>query len=66
MPCDDFNIRKVCPIKVHRLADNWTIFKHFWKAQIQSKCPGCLWNTHIDAHLIKEGSLPFSDYVHTK
>lgn len=62
-PCDDFQPQEITPC-IYNLAENWSCFKSFWLERVQ-ECPGCLWNTHIDAHLIKEGALPFSDYVHT-
>jgi hypothetical protein len=65
-PCDDFFIPGVLDLNVMDLAKNWKKFCKTWKPVVQEKCPGCAWNTHFDAHLIKRGELPFSDYVHTK
>lgn len=31
-----------------------------------TKCRGCAWNTHIDAHAIKAGTYNIGDYVHGK
>ena len=68
-PCDDFQPRDIIPnMKINYLTKgyNWNIFKKFWLRKVKKECPGCLWNTHIDAHFIKAGNIPFSDYVHTK
>jgi hypothetical protein len=51
-------------IQLHELADRWDEFATYWKDVVDRGCPGCLWNTHIDAHFIKQGHVPFSDYVH--
>ena len=66
-PCDDFQPRyAIEPIYVWDLEKRWKEFCEYWKPIVQAGCPGCCWNTHIDAHAIKEGKLPFSDYVHRK
>jgi MoaA/NifB/PqqE/SkfB family radical SAM enzyme len=67
MPCDDFFIPGRFggyEIKIYNLAKNWHNFKK-WRTIIRRKCPGCIWNTHVDAYAIKRGDVPFSDYVHT-
>jgi hypothetical protein len=67
-PCDDFQpqlVYKYNPISIFDIYDRWEEFKKLWKPIVRDQCPGCCWNTHIDAHLIKNGDLPFSDYVHT-
>jgi hypothetical protein len=63
-PCDDFYTKDAPIIKVWELAKNWDRFNNIWKPIIKERCPGCLWNTHLDAHLIKNGSLPLTDYIH--
>jgi len=64
MPCDDFHVKHRWDVKIHKI-DDWVIWKHKWKNWIKKDCPGCMWNTHIDAHAIKSGKIPISDYVHT-
>ena len=65
-PCDDFQPRSEVPlIPVTELYERWDEFKTKWKNIVRNGCSGCLWNTHIDAHFIKQGIIPFSDYVHT-
>jgi len=62
--CDDFFTKNGKEIKVWDLFDNWKTFQNIWRDNIYTKCPGCLWNTHYDAHLIKAGKLPLSEYIH--
>lgn len=66
-PCDDFQ-PKVPNFRIHmtELAKRWDEFCTVWGEAVRDLCEGCLWNTHIDAHLIKQGSLPLSDYVHSE
>lgn len=65
-PCDDFQPPyKVFPIALHQLAERWEEFQEYWKPVVEQDCPGCLWNTHLDAHFIKQGRLDFCDYVHS-
>lgn len=63
-PCDDFQPQDVANIKVWEIADLWDKFCALWKPIVKERCPGCLWNTHMDAHLIKRGLLSLTDYVH--
>lgn len=63
-PCDDFYIKGLSDIKVWNLSAYFELFTEIWHKQITDMCPGCLWNTHIDAHLIKAGRLPLTDYIH--
>lgn len=65
-PCDDYQPHNILQIPIYELFDNWSRFSKLWKKDVLANCPGCLWNTHVDANLIKEGLLPFSDYVHTE
>lgn len=63
LTCDDYTIET--PIVFgHELVENWDRFCEEARKDTL-KCPGCIWNTHIDAMYIKEGSIPFSNYVHT-
>jgi MoaA/NifB/PqqE/SkfB family radical SAM enzyme len=63
-PCDDFQPKDISIIKVWEIAELWNRFCKIWKPVVKERCPGCLWNTHIDAHLIKRGLLPLTDYIH--
>ena len=63
-PCDDFYTTDAPIIKIWEIADLWDKFCTIWKPIVKEKCPGCLWNTHIDSHLIKRGLLPMTDYIH--
>ena len=63
-PCDDFYTTDASIIKVWEIADLWDKFCKIWKPIVKERCPGCLWNTHIDSHLIKRGLLPMMDYIH--
>lgn len=64
-PCDDFQMRITSPnIYVWEIDKRWKEFCNYWKPTVKQFCTGCLWNTHIDAHAIKRGVLPISDYVH--
>ena len=69
-PCDDFYWtgamynESVDKIHLHELVKKFDQFSRHQRVFIASYCPGCCWNTHIDAHCIKHGTLPFSDYVH--
>ena len=64
LPCDDFSATDVSIIKIWEIADLWKKFGEIWKPVIRERCPGCLWNTHLDSHLIKQGLLPLTDYIH--
>jgi len=63
-PCDDFQPSDVSIIKIWEIADLWDKFCTIWKLVVKERCPGCLWATHIDSHLIKRGLLPMTDYIH--
>jgi MoaA/NifB/PqqE/SkfB family radical SAM enzyme len=68
-PCDDFQppYRDILEaFLVMNIAERFDEFKEYWSRQVLLKCPGCAWNTHIDAHQIKAGLLPLGDYVHTE
>jgi MoaA/NifB/PqqE/SkfB family radical SAM enzyme len=63
-PCDDFKPSDGPKIYMTDLAEDWEYFGDVWQNIVIDKCPGCCWNTHIDAHAIKAGRLPISNYVH--
>ena len=64
-PCDDFHIREEeADIKIWDLYNKWETFIETQQDFVQSYCPGCCWNTHFDAHRIKEGTIDFKDYTH--
>lgn len=65
-PCDDFQPRKGLAWYSDHIDANFKTFAEYMKEQCIQNCPGCLWNTHYDAHMIKEGQLPFSGYVHSE
>ena len=66
LPCDDFHSRtNIPPICIDQINERFDEFSKFWKQRVLKSCPGCLWNTHLDAYWIKEGAIPFSDYIHT-
>lgn len=55
-PCDDFHCQEV-RFDAATIADDFDEFREVYKKLVLEKCPGCLWNTHIDANLIKAGVL---------
>jgi MoaA/NifB/PqqE/SkfB family radical SAM enzyme len=63
-PCDDFHSDSVLNTKIWNLENDWDDFCKSWKSVVLSECPGCCWNTHIDACAIKRGELPLTDYIH--
>jgi MoaA/NifB/PqqE/SkfB family radical SAM enzyme len=63
-PCDDFYKENVVEIPVWELKDRWEEFGATWRPVVGQNCPGCLWNTHIDSHRIKEGKIPMTNYIH--
>lgn len=72
MPCDDFYVSAdLATTYLHELNNPmltstvWDYWKNYHRKQVVSHCPGCAWNTHIDAHAIKEGIIPVSDYTHS-
>lgn len=64
-PCDDFQPRPA-GVPMDTLVRDWDIIKPMWRKAVDTLCPGCVWNTHIDANYIKEGKAKLSDYVHKK
>jgi MoaA/NifB/PqqE/SkfB family radical SAM enzyme len=63
-PCDDFQPKDQTMIKVWEIYQSWAKFCSLWKDVVDKQCPGCLWNTHIDCHLVKTGVIPLTNYVH--
>jgi len=63
-PCDDFQPDTELKIPIWKIYDEWSKFSEHWKAFVKNACPGCCWNTHIDAHAIKRNELPLTDYIH--
>ena len=63
-PCDDFYMKDVVDIPVWDLYARWDEFCTTWGVVVRNNCPGCMWNTHIDANRIKEGKILITDYVH--
>jgi len=64
-PCDDFcDRRSDMLVNVIDLHSRWQEFSIYWKRRVIQGCPGCAWNTHMDAHFIKSGKEPLGGYVH--
>lgn len=63
-PCDDFHMKAPTKYDVWNIYDKWEEFCASQKAAVANHCPGCCWNTHIDACAIKEEKLPLTDYIH--
>lgn len=66
MPCDDFYKEDKHKIKIYELAENFGNWSKLQYNAVKHHCHGCCWNTHIDSHLIKAGSVSISDYTHTR
>jgi len=64
-PCDDFQPNGKAFLS-NTIDLDFEEFSKYMKEVTLKECPGCLWNTHYDAHMIKEGQLPFGGYVHEK
>ncbi len=62
-PCDDFQ-PAAAPFDMTKLYSQWNDFCDYWKPYVARACPGCCWNTHIDAHAIKANRISIGDYVH--
>lgn len=60
--CDDF--QNDWMTYGDQLCNNWLPFCKFMRKSVEKHCPGCCWNTHIDANLIKEGKLDIGSYIH--
>ena len=61
--CDDFE-PTAKTFYITKLVEQWDEFVEYWENDIKTNCPGCCWSHHIDAHLVKRGTLQLSDYVH--
>jgi MoaA/NifB/PqqE/SkfB family radical SAM enzyme len=64
-PCDDFQ-HPAIGVPFPEIASAWPLLPSIWKKMTKAHCPGCLWNTHLDAHFIKEGAEDIKNYVHQK
>lgn len=64
--CDDFRPAIDFDFKIHEIGNQikWLSCISEYKKITKDECPGCCWNTHIDAHLVKDGILSINDYVH--
>jgi len=66
--CDDFHVvdpKLKHSIYLWELADRFEEFTKYQKEMALKYCSGCIWNTHFDANAIKQGNIPFGNYVHT-
>ncbi len=65
LPCDDFHMPTENPgFNITCISDHFVEWKAYWEEYVERYCPGCAWCTHIQAHEIKKGKMPISDYVH--
>jgi MoaA/NifB/PqqE/SkfB family radical SAM enzyme len=62
-PCDDFQPPEL-GVPVDKLASRYAHLKKLWQASVKRYCPGCCWNTHVDAHFIKSSVAPITGYIH--
>ena len=63
-PCDDFHVGE-CPPKFHELPVTvWDELGEVFRKQIAHYRCKCCWNTHIDAHAVKKGTIPITNYIH--
>ncbi len=60
--CDDFQLSH--RFKITDISQTFEDFSKEHQELVTAHCPGCCWNTHIDAHLVKAGRLSINDYVH--
>lgn len=60
-PCDDFRVDTA--YELTDIFNKWDEIKSVWAPCVKD-CPGCAWNTHIDAHFIKENIIPINKYIH--
>jgi MoaA/NifB/PqqE/SkfB family radical SAM enzyme len=61
--CDDFQ-EPGTGIPLDKLYEKWPEAQEIWKKSVVDNCPGCAWNTHLDAHNIKNGLVKLTEYVH--
>ena len=65
--CDDFQEQRNRPkFDMCSLNKDWKKFSNYGKNLVQTRCRGCAWSTHIDAHFIKMGVNDITTYVHGK
>lgn len=63
--CDDFMEKRRKPkFDMTTLYENWDSFSEYGRELVTSRCRGCVWSTHIDSHLVKNGTNPIESYVH--
>jgi radical SAM protein with 4Fe4S-binding SPASM domain len=64
-PCDDFHTSRIYP-KFHELENPITWREMFYEMEmdIRNNYCRCCWNTHIDAHAVKDGIVPITNYIH--
>lgn len=63
--CDDYQLRNGDrDFYLDNLHEEFQEFSDYWQGLSLFDCSGCFWNHHIDAHQVKYGNLPITDYVH--
>ena len=63
--CDDFQEQRKRPrFDMITLSSNWEKFSEYGRKLVSSRCRGCAWSTHIDAHYIKMGVNDIKSYIH--
>jgi len=63
--CDDFQEQRKKPkFDMTTIHENWEYFSEYGKELISTRCRGCAWSTHIDAHYIKMGVNSLNSYIH--
>ena len=63
--CDDFQEQRKKPkFDMTTLHEDWKKFSEYGKELVSTRCRGCAWSTHIDAHFIKMGINPINSYIH--
>jgi MoaA/NifB/PqqE/SkfB family radical SAM enzyme len=61
-PCDDFcGGATMDMLSIPGFWDRWVEKQ---RKIIETKCNGCCWCTHIQAHSIKKGTMPLTQYIH--
>ena len=64
LPCDDFNVMENPPKFHEHAVERWDDLFDVFKRQINYEGCHCCWNTHIDAHAVKAGIIPITNYIH--
>jgi hypothetical protein len=63
--CDDFQEKRKKPkFDMTSIHENWDKFSKYGKELVKTRCRGCAWSTHIDAHFIKMGVNSIDSYIH--